>query len=261
MTTSHKSLSRLSTLLLVGALLLGGLLPAAPLVAQDAPPPAGDAATIEGIERPALLGVTPEEGAAWTGEEVTWSFDRWVGISTYSITPALAGSWQVLAGEADGGSTVTFLPEATPEPGVRYRLRFQAYAVDRPELATVTEGDVEATAEAAALSVEHLLTGAVPLAVTATTPSDGASEVATSSQIVVTFNRPVVPLTGASEAEQAALPQPLAFEPPLEGAGLWLTTSIYAFNPEPGLAGATDYTVFVETLTAVGGETLAEPFT
>lgn len=100
---------------------------------------------------------------------------------------------------------------------------------------------------------------AVALRVTATTPSDAASEVDVNSAIVVSFNRPVVPLVGT--ADQADLPQPLTITPAVTGTGEWISTSIYRFDPEPALAGATDYTVTVAQLTAVGGETMEAPFT
>jgi len=98
----------------------------------------------------------------------------------------------------------------------------------------------------------------VPLRVTATTPSDGASEVDVNSAIVVSFNRPVVPLVGASE--QANLPQPLSISPGVAGTGEWVSTSIYRFQPEPALAGATDYSVLVAPLTTPSGEVMGDPY-
>ncbi len=98
----------------------------------------------------------------------------------------------------------------------------------------------------------------VALRVTATTPSSGASEVAVNSAIVVSFNRPVVPLVGASE--QANLPQPLTISPEVAGAGEWVSTSIYRFQPDPALAGATEYSVVVAPLTTPSGEAMTEAF-
>ncbi|RIK38322.1 MAG: hypothetical protein DCC55_21480, partial [Chloroflexi bacterium] len=101
------------------------------------------------------------------------------------------------------------------------------------------------------------LVAQAPLQVTSTQPADGAIDVSTASSIIVVFNRPAVPLTGVDE--QAGLPQPLTIDPPVEGEGVWINTSIFAFQPTLGLAGATEYQVTVEQLTGLMGETLAEP--
>lgn len=86
----------------------------------------------------------------------------------------------------------------------------------------------------------------VALRVTSTAPSDGAADVGIDGTVVVSFNRPVVPLVGADA--QDGLPSPLQFDPPVEGKGQWLSTSIYAFEPQPGLAGATEYVVTVPAM-------------
>ena len=98
---------------------------------------------------------------------------------------------------------------------------------------------------------------AAALLVTATQPSDGATDIDPASQIIVVFNRPVVPLTGIDE--QAGLPEPLSIEPQVTGEGRWINTSVYAFQPAPALDGATLYTVTVDGVAALGGERLAEP--
>ena len=98
-----------------------------------------------------------------------------------------------------------------------------------------------------------------PLRVTSTQPSDGSTDVSTEPADRDVFNRPVVNLVGL--ADQANLPNPLTVEPAVEGKGAWLNTSIYVFKPSLGLAGATDYTLTIADITAVNGETLAEPRT
>jgi hypothetical protein len=76
------------------------------------------------------------------------------------------------------------------------------------------------------------------LAVAQTIPANEAQDVAADATITVLFNRPVVSLT--TLAEQAALPQPVSFEPAIAGTGTWLNTSIYVFQPgAPLQAGAT----------------------
>jgi hypothetical protein len=69
----------------------------------------------------------------------------------------------------------------------------------------------------------------------------------------------VVPLVTAEEAVN--LPSPITIEPPVNGAGEWLNTSIYIFRPDPGLEGGIEYTVSVNSdLQAQDGSTLEAPF-
>ena len=90
-------------------------------------------------------------------------------------------------------------------------------------------------------------------------PEAGTIDIETNPTITVIFNRPVVPLTSLAEAEN--LPQPLAFDPEVEGSGEWLNTSIYVFRPEEALAGGTTYSVNVEGgLEDISGAILADDF-
>ncbi len=97
------------------------------------------------------------------------------------------------------------------------------------------------------------------LEVTQVIPAPDTPEVAIGSDITVMFNRPVVPLTAISA--QGNLPQPLAFDPPVEGSGEWLNTSIYVFHPETALAAGTTYTAKVAAgLTDPSGAPLREDY-
>jgi len=92
-------------------------------------------------------------------------------------------------------------------------------------------------------------------------PAPGTEEVETSTTITVIFNRPVVPLTVVSDPAYTRLPQPLLFDPPIEGHGEWLNTSIYIFRPAKALAGGTTYTARIEAgLTDTTGGLLAERY-
>ncbi|MCB8943911.1 MAG: Ig-like domain-containing protein [Ardenticatenaceae bacterium] len=71
-------------------------------------------------------------------------------------------------------------------------------------------------------------------------PTDGNQNVQTDTAITILFNRPVVPLVSTSQ--QAGLPQPLTLDPPVDGTGEWISTSIYRFTPTQPLDGATTYT-------------------
>lgn len=190
---------------------------------------------------PVLTSVSPVEGTPWAGGAVTFTFDQEMAAESnvsLTVTPELAGDVAV------DGATLTFTPSAAPTPGERYHFTVDA---DAQSAAGVALGN----------PVEVTLVAAAPLAVTSIQPSDGASDVDTDSQIVVVFNRPVVEVTGLND--QASLPQPLTIEPAVEGTGEWLNTSIYAFKPTLGLAGATDYTVTIADVTTAQDETLAEP--
>ncbi|UCC87582.1 MAG: Ig-like domain-containing protein [Anaerolineales bacterium] len=90
-------------------------------------------------------------------------------------------------------------------------------------------------------------------------PTPGTQDVEPSTRITVMFNRPVVPLTSLEEMEK--LPQPLSFDPPVEGEGEWLNTSIYTFNPSQPLTGGTHYAAIVDaTLSDTSGATMKEDF-
>ncbi len=97
------------------------------------------------------------------------------------------------------------------------------------------------------------------LEVSAVIPAENAEGVAADATITVSFNRPVVPLVYTGDLE--SLPDPLQFEPAVEGTGEWINTSIYQFTPAKPLAGGTTYTVTVKAgLSDPLGATLEEPF-
>ncbi len=82
-------------------------------------------------------------------------------------------------------------------------------------------------------------------------PGDGDIEVPVDAQILVQFNRSVAPLTVLSNVSG---PSALEFQPPLEGVGEWLNTSLFRFKPD-SLAPSTKYTVHVRVdLTSAIGE-------
>ncbi|MBN2303833.1 MAG: Ig-like domain-containing protein, partial [Anaerolineae bacterium] len=90
-------------------------------------------------------------------------------------------------------------------------------------------------------------------------PAPDSSAVDTDSIITVIFNRPVVPLL--SVEDMGNLPHPLTFDPPVEGSGEWLNTSIYLFTPSGELQGGTNYTLTIPAgLEDVTGGVLAEDY-
>jgi len=91
-------------------------------------------------------------------------------------------------------------------------------------------------------------------------PAPGAEGVAADATITISFNRPVVPLVATDQL--ADLPDPLRLDPPVEGRGEWVNTSIYVFTPGKPLAGGTTYTARVPAgLTDVTGAALQDEYT
>ena len=98
------------------------------------------------------------------------------------------------------------------------------------------------------------------LEVAQTQPADGTIDSRLDTEVVVTFNRPVVPLTSLSQ--QTELPQPLIFTPQVRGRGEWLNTAIYRFVPDNPLTPATTYGAWIASgLTDTTGGELAEDYT
>lgn len=191
---------------------------------------------------PALVETTPADLSRWDGSLLVLTFDQAVSPTAANLvtfSPDLPGQTTV------DGATLTFTPASAPMPGTAYAMRLEVQSAD-------------ALPSEPWQPVELTLIAAAPLTVTSTQPTDGAAEVDTDTQIIVVFNRPVVPLTGADD--QAELPSPLTVEPEVEGQGRWLNTSVYSFQPLRAFAGATEYTVTVADVTAIDGSTLPEPY-
>ncbi len=87
-------------------------------------------------------------------------------------------------------------------------------------------------------------------------PANNSSGIEADATISLIFNRPVVPLLSLEEMK--ALPPPFKAEPPIEGSGEWVSTSIYQFKAR-NLRGGTRYTVTVPAgLRDVSGAVLPE---
>ncbi|MEZ4715338.1 MAG: Ig-like domain-containing protein [Caldilineaceae bacterium] len=236
----RQPVSRIVTFVLVLALaaLMGAAAIPAPSAAMT-----GAKAAAQTQAPPALVESVPAPGATWDGSPVRLVFDRAMApdaAAQLTIAPALAGETAV------DDNAVIFTPTDTPAPGQRYVFTLAAKATDAEGVPLGRDVTVAVVA-------------AAPLEVTSTQPSDGVTDVGIDTPIMVIFNRPIVPLTGVDG--QAALPQPLVIDPPVDGTGEWVNTSIYAFTPANGLAGGTEYSVTVADVTAADGTTLAAPVT
>lgn len=138
-----------------------------------------------------------------------------------SIQPALAGlfTW-------NDDATLEFKPgEAySPDSQISFTLNAGAKAANGIPLSNP-------------VSLEYRTAGY--LRVTEEMPQAGAYDVNPTSAVVVTFNRPVVPL-GADPTELAP---GFTLEPQAQGRSEWLNTSTFIFYPEPPLEGGKTYTV------------------
>ena len=89
-------------------------------------------------------------------------------------------------------------------------------------------------------------------------PGDGDTEVPKEAQILVQFNRSVAALTVLQEGPAPAV---LEIDPPLEGQGEWLNTSLYRFIPTE-LQPSTEYSVRIRAgLTSAADGVLESDFT
>ncbi|TEU18452.1 MAG: hypothetical protein E3J25_01130, partial [Anaerolineales bacterium] len=180
---------------------------------------------------PRLLSRSPERGEEHRSDApLVFRFDQEMDTDSveraFSIEPDVAGnlSW-------DDQRTMLFTP------GRRGFRRDSEYRV---------------TIDVAAQS-KHKMPLARPVAfrfrtvglleVTDVFPLPDSEGVSSRSVIRVIFNRPVVPLTYIED--QAGLPDPLEFSPPVRGQGSWTNTSIYTFEPRDPLLPGAKYTVRV----------------
>ena len=140
------------------------------------------------------------------------------GEKLLALEPAVPGSYAWLSDR-----TLVFQPDF---PGL---LRGSAYSVTvppRPETG-LTEDVRRQFRVTGLLEVQQVI------------PGDGDSEVPLTAPVLVQFSRSVAPLT--TLAARAGGPE-LEFDPPLEGTGEWLNTSVYRFVPER-LEPFTTYTI------------------
>ncbi|MBI5927773.1 MAG: Ig-like domain-containing protein [Chloroflexi bacterium] len=200
-----------------------------------------------GVELPPqVIDVWPLPGVEMAANNpLTITFDQPMDqasvVSALTFDPAIEGSltWT-------DARTVAFVPTATWPTGMEY-------AVTIGTGATTIIG--VPFAEPYAFKVKTV----GPLQVSTVIPEDGSTGIAADSTLIVTFNRPVVPLVTSSE--MGDLPVPLTFSPAIEGKGEWLNTAIYQFTPSVPLQGGTTYTLTVASgLTSVDGAVLADDF-
>ncbi len=179
---------------------------------------------------PHVIDVWPYPGEEVLADQpVVITFDQAMNTDTIQLAwqsdPVAEGTftWQ-------DDKTVSFLPNGGWTRATRYTITIGTDA-------TATNGlALESPYEFFVQTIGYLEVSAV-------IPAPDADGVAANATITVSFDRPVVPLV--STQQLGDLPQPLTFDPPIEGKGEWVNTSIYVFTPSQPLSGGTTYTASV----------------
>ncbi|MFN8499373.1 MAG: Ig-like domain-containing protein [Anaerolineae bacterium] len=161
-------------------------------------------------------------------------------------------------------------PPPTPAPAVAATTAPQAAPTSLPVTGAATAAPASdgsavrarpTPGKVAGLGAASFARSVEGLKVASTQPKNDAADVPIAgdgSRIVVQFDRPVAPLTGVTEG--AALPAPLALDPPAQGKGEWLNTSTYLFRPD-ALRPSTRYTATVSPIADLVGTKLDAPVT
>lgn len=155
---------------------------------------------------------------------------------SFSISPPLEGTFAF-----PNSQTLQFTPNSGWQRGVSYTAVVET-AAQSAEGAPLVEPFRFAFDSVGVLSI-------------ASTSPESDADIDVDSDIVVAFDRPVVPL--GSTADLADLPNPLRIDPPIEGTGEWVNTSLYVFTPSRLLEGSTTYEASIDPgLTAIDGALL-----
>lgn len=183
---------------------------------------------------PALVESYPPPGAevALSGP-ITLYFNQ--PMDTASVEGAMSGQPN-LSGyfQWQEDTIVSFTPDTPFSPGSDLLINLSATARSKKGLALINP-----------LTLSYRTVGF--LRATQVLPDPGAMDINPTSSIVVTFNRPVVPLGVDNTADTSSAPQAFTLssetDPDPSGKGEWINTSTYIFYPEPPLTGGTQYTV------------------
>ncbi|MHB8576167.1 MAG: Ig-like domain-containing domain, partial [Dehalococcoidia bacterium] len=134
-----------------------------------------------------------------------------------------------------------------------------ATPADTPVLQTGPAAAPTAASPAAAgTPVRGAYQDAADLSVQYTFPATNDVQVDAQALVYVQFSKPVALL---SALEQQSSQSVLSFDPTVAGTGKWLTSALYTFKPDPGLAPDTTYTVQVQpNLSSLPGGTLTQPY-
>lgn len=177
---------------------------------------------------PSIIETEPAPGEALdpTGS-ISLYFDQTMDAATveaaFSIEPSVEGelSWP-------DGRTLRFQPS---EP----LARAQFFQIEIGSQARSAQG----------VSSENPLLASFETAgyfqVSQVQPAPASADISATADIRIAFNQPVVSLE--VDAEE---PHPLRFDPPVNGQGEWVGTSLYVFHPEPALPAGQRITATVD---------------
>jgi hypothetical protein len=196
---------------------------------------------------PRVIAIFPSEGVeVGLNAPVLISFDQSMDQNSVENSIRIEPESIVTFNWLDG-QTLQLLPQTQWARATRYAV-------------TISTDAKAATGDAFEESYTFQFQTAGVLSVVSVTPEDGNQLVTVAQgQISVAFDRPVVPLV--SSADQADLPVPVIVDPPIDGEGQWITTSLYIITAASPLDSSTQYTVTVPAgLAAIDGSVLEEDF-
>jgi len=201
----------------------------------------------EGIP-PQLIETIPFEGEELQLDQaITLYFDQAMDRDSVEQALTVSGVDGAVTLTWDDDAALTIMPDSSWERAAEIQLDFATDAQTQ-----------EGVPLADPLTVRFPSIGYIT--VDTVIPASDAESISSDSTITVIFSRPVVPLVTIEE--QADLPDPLVFDPPLVGSGEWINTSIYVFTPDGGLEGGITQNVTVtEGLASADGAFLQDPFT
>jgi len=233
---------QIATLLTLLTLLLGACVPTPSPTPPPYTPPPPEAVPAVVIQR------TPERGQELAPEgTIELVFDRAMDRpsveAAFELNPPVRGEF-----EWADDRTLRFQPARALDRDAEYE------AIVAPEAQAADGNPIDGAYRFRFRTVGYLEVAQV-------IPAPDSEDVEAGSTVTVIFNRPVVPLTAVSDPAFADLPQPVTFEPPVEGSGEWLNTSIYVFTPAEPLVGGTTYRARVAAgLSDTTGGLLADDF-
>ncbi len=201
----------------------------------DTPAPRllGDLAGAPGLY-PRLIGRSPAEGGELgIDQPLELYFDQPMDpAATAGALTFVDGDGQVVAGEISWPQPriLRFTPRGKLAPGAAYRIEIGEGARSAEGI-NLLEG----------LTLDIQTIG--NLEITQVAPAPLAVDILSDSAITVIFNRPVVPLV--INQDKKNLPNPLEINPPVEGNGDWVNTSVFVFRPTVPLIGRQTYTARV----------------
>ena len=175
---------------------------------------------------PVLVETEPQPGSTVSLQEgLTFYFNQAMEHSSVEaalqVQPSIGGTFKWL-----DNLTVKFTPDKPFPP-----------AADLDVKLSTTAHAAGGLALSAPLELAYHTAGA--LRVAQRLPDPNSKDIDPSSAVVVTFNLPVVPLSGETYQGKPAF----TLTPAATGRGEWLNTSTYIYYPDPPLSGGATYTV------------------